>query len=425
MTDQRITRLFVVPALLFAAGGAFAQDGGDEAHQGHSHGDDPAVVAKQEAGDAKSRYGGTVDPDAKLSIEFGTDKHDFGRVRQGQVLEHTFKLESAGTSDLIIRQAKPTCGCTLSRVAVQGEDGSMGDYQMGSPIAPGRKVEITAGFDTKSKRNKTEVRINVYTNDPVGLIQLGLAANVEPFLTVTPQFLNLGELSEDATKTEIIDIRTTSGERIGLALEDSPKPKPDGVTVSLEAQDPDEKGKSSHWKAKVQVGPDLKEGPLGYGIVLKSDEPMAGSTPGPDGEIPTYVATANMNGRVLGAISCSPQYLSMGLVRPGQVVARSVRLTSNDPEFQLSDVAVEITGAKGADGAVQDFPHADSFEAVIRPVPGSNAVDVELNLNGLPEGSDGSFKGQMVIHTGHPTKDEMIVTFSGVCRAGLSRSKGE
>ena len=374
MTDQRITRLFVVPALLLA-GGALAQDGGGDAHKGHSHGEGSGVSAKQGGGhggddhvghnhgggdgggpdvvqDEKTRYGSTVDPDAKLSIEFGTDKHDFGRVRQGQVLEHTFQLESGGTSDLVIRQAKPTCGCTLSRVAVEGEDGAMADYQMGEPIPPGRKIEITAGFDTKSKRNKTDVRINVYTNDPVGLVQLGLSANVEPFLTVTPQFLNLGELAEDATKTEVIDIRTTSGESIALALDDSPKPKPEGLEVSLEPQSPDAEGKSSHWKATVQIGPGLKEGPLGYGIVLKSDEPMEGATPGPDGTIPTYVATASMNGRVLGAISCSPQYLSMGLVRPGQVVGRSVRLTSNDPEFQLDQVGVEITGAKNPDGTI-------------------------------------------------------------------------
>jgi hypothetical protein len=49
----------------------------------------------------------------------------------------------------------------------------------------------------------------------------------------------------------------------------------------------------------------------------------------------------------------------------------------------------------------------------------SNAIDVQLVLEGLPDGSDGSFRGVMVILTGHPTKPELAVRFSGVCRAGV------
>jgi hypothetical protein len=32
--------------------------------------------------------------------------HDFGKVKQGKVVEHTFKIKNEGASDLIIRSAK-------------------------------------------------------------------------------------------------------------------------------------------------------------------------------------------------------------------------------------------------------------------------------------------------------------------------------
>jgi hypothetical protein len=387
---------------------------------GHDHG---KQTIKETAGDLKGRYGGSVNPNAKLGIEFGTEKHNFGRVRQGQILNHVFTIESAGTEPLEIRQAKPTCGCTVGSVAVENDAGEMAAYKMGDPIPPGRKIAITGTMDTANKRNKADVRINVYTNDPVGLTQLGLSAIVEPFMTATPQFLNLGELAEDTTKVEYIDIRTTKGETVKLEFDTSrSKRKPQGVEVELEAQDPDASGASRFWRAKVTIGPGLKEGPVGYGFHVVSDEPVVGGKSKEDGSLPMYSVNATMNGRVLGVLSCSPQYLSMGLVKPSQVVSRTVRVTSNDPVFELDGVEVELRGAKGPDGQPLEFAWAEHFQTVLRPVAGKNAVEVELTLAGLPEGSDGSFKGQMVIHTGNETKPEMVVNFSGVCRAGLSRT---
>ena len=64
---------------------------------------------------------------------------------------------------------------------------------------------------------------------------------------------------------------------------------------------------------------------------------------------------------------------------------------------------------------------ADSFTTSVKPAAGmSNAVDVQLRLDGLPEGADGSFRGVMIIHTGHERKPQINVRFSGVCRAGVT-----
>jgi len=368
--------------------------------------------------------GGDKDPDARLSIEFGAEKHDFGPTRQGDILEHTFSLKSTGENPVRIRQTSPTCGCTVSKVVVDDGQGNFGPYKMGDEIPPGREVRIEAILDTAHKTNKTQVRINVYTNDPIGLTQLALTSNIEPFIKATPPFVNLGDIKEGEQKVQVIDIRTSRGEPVMLSEDTSnPIKLPPGMTVDLYPVGPHGDGRSSHWQAKVTVGPGANEGPIGYQIRLNSDFEMPEEkTATPQGPGPVivggtkfYKVSASVNGRVLGALSFTPQFLSMGLVRPGQRVKRNVKVISHDPDFDLSKATVELRPEAG-----QELAWKENFSTSLRPATGlSNAIDVQLVLEGLPDGSDGSFRGVMVILTGHPTKPELAVRFSGVCRAGV------
>jgi hypothetical protein len=368
--------------------------------------------------------GAQKDPDARLSIEFGAEKHDFGAARQGDILNHTFKLRSTGENPVRIRQASPTCGCTVSKVSIDDGMGNFGLYKMGDEIPSGREVQIEARLDTTHKTNKTQVRINVYTNDPIGLTQLALTSNIEPFIKAVPPFVNMGDIKEGEEKVQVIDIRTSRGEPVMLSDDTSnPIKLPPGMTVDLSPVGPHQDGRSSHWQAKVTVGEGANEGPIGYQIRLNSDFEMpeekahTPEVPGPVivGGTKFYKVSASVNGRVLGALSFTPQFLSMGLVRPGQVVKRNVKVISHDPSFDLSKATVELRPEAG-----QELAWKENFSTSLRPAVGlSNAIDVQLVLEGLPDGSDGSFRGVMVILTGHPTKPELAVRFSGVCRAGV------
>lgn len=134
---------------------------------------------------------------------------------------------------------------------------------------------------------------------------------------------------------------------------------------------------------------------------------------------PFPVDDAEDAGRVLtrdsemsGIISREPQFLSFGLVHPGTSVVRSVKLDSQDPQFDLSNVSVTLEGNDG-----KPLQWAEHFSTAIKPTLGKNAVEVELCLYGWPEGSDGSFSGVMVVKTGHPSKPQEVVGFVGACRA--------
>jgi hypothetical protein len=78
-----------------------------------------AVFAQKKAADV-----------AKLS----TDTYDFGKIKQSVPAVATFIVTNIGTEPLIIEQASPTCGCTIS------------DYTK-APIAPGKTGYIKATFN--------------------------------------------------------------------------------------------------------------------------------------------------------------------------------------------------------------------------------------------------------------------------------------
>lgn len=384
-------------------------------------------AGKQPAG----KYGAAPrpprNPNAQLEVQFGSEKHDFGRARQGDQLTHVFKMKSAGTEPLIITQASPTCGCTLGEVKVRKPGDEMAElYRFGDPIEAGADVELEATLDTGSKRNDTQVRIQVYSNDgKAPTTTLTLKASIQPFIVATPPYLQLGNIREGTEKVAKINFRTSNGEPILLSTDSTRKvPVPEGLTVSIDAVNPNAEGKSSQWAATFVIGAGAKEGPGGFMLRLNSDVELPQSkkakalTPEEEAKAAlkgakatVYTCDANISYNVIGALSMAPQYISLGLVRPGQAVVRSARLTSHESDFDLSGVKVELVGEGNA-----ELQWAEQFIASVKPVAGTNAVDIELRLSGLPESADGAFRGRVKITTGHPNKPEMFLRFSGVCR---------
>ena len=71
-----------------------------------------------------------ADDVAKLNVE----TYDLGKVKQNIPATATFVVTNIGKEDLLIDEAKPTCGCTIS------------DYTK-SPIAPGKTGVIHATYN--------------------------------------------------------------------------------------------------------------------------------------------------------------------------------------------------------------------------------------------------------------------------------------
>jgi len=381
-------------------------------HAGHSHaeGQGHGVASTPTSAPGAKATG----DQARLDVVQA--EHDFGMRIEGEVLLHTYDMKSSGPGDLIITTAKPTCGCTVTKLEVVGADGARTLYKFGDPIAPGTELKLEAQLDTKNKHNSASSKINIFCNDPRTTVTLGLSTRLDTYFNVSPNAIDFGEVSIADTLERTIEV---SGKKPGpfLLTQDARGPGPQGFRIELTPVDPTPEGKAERWTAKVTLGPDAREGPIGYPVSLHSDELVQGAAPGPDGSTPSYGVTVMVTARVRGLISFEPQYLSFGLVRPGQIVSRSIKVKSYDPEFAFSEPKVRLVGPNPAK---PDFAWTDSFSHVVRPAQDNKEFDVELTLDGLPETVDGSFQGRVVIETGHPTKPEVEVLFSGVCRPGVN-----
>ncbi len=71
-----------------------------------------------------------ADDIAKINVE----TFDFGKIKQNVPATATFVVTNIGTEPLLIDQANPTCGCTIS------------DYTK-TPIAPGKTGTIKATYN--------------------------------------------------------------------------------------------------------------------------------------------------------------------------------------------------------------------------------------------------------------------------------------
>lgn len=77
----------------------------------------------------------------------------FGKIKQGDKVEHTYVLSNSGKSDLVIRKVKASCGCT----AVQPEK---------KIISPGESVNIKTVFNSAGKMGNQNKTVTIITNDP-------------------------------------------------------------------------------------------------------------------------------------------------------------------------------------------------------------------------------------------------------------------
>ena len=73
---------------------------------------------------------------AAPKIEISPETKDAGTVAKGQMVEATFVVKNTGGSDLMISDARPSCGCTVA--------------SFDKIIKPGAEGKIQSSVDTKS-----------------------------------------------------------------------------------------------------------------------------------------------------------------------------------------------------------------------------------------------------------------------------------
>ena len=100
------------------------------------------------------------------SVQFDQMEVNWGKIKEGDIKEHTFTFTNTGSNDLIISNAKGSCGCTVP-------------YYPTEPIAPGAKGEIKVSFDSKGKSGVQQKQVTITANTDPSITTLNISSEVE------------------------------------------------------------------------------------------------------------------------------------------------------------------------------------------------------------------------------------------------------
>ncbi|AWM14777.1 DUF1573 domain-containing protein [Flavobacterium sp. NRK F10] len=98
-------------------------------------------------------------------VSFDKTEYDFGTINSGDVVETEFIVTNTGESDLVISDAKASCGCTVPVYPKQ-------------PVKPGESAPIKVSFNSSGKSGMQNKTVTLTTNTENGKETFAIKANV-------------------------------------------------------------------------------------------------------------------------------------------------------------------------------------------------------------------------------------------------------
>lgn len=122
----------------------------------------------------------TANPQSESSgpvpiFSFDKMEHDFGTIKQGEIVTYTFKFKNVGEGPLIIDNASASCGCTVPTWPKE-------------PIQPNGTGEITVQFDSNNKVGQQSKQVSISANTQPNITQLTIKSNIlDPAQSMGPK----------------------------------------------------------------------------------------------------------------------------------------------------------------------------------------------------------------------------------------------
>lgn len=110
---------------------------------------------------------GSMDTVNVAKFRFETEKYNFGKAKEGDIIYYTFNFENIGKVPLLIKDVRSTCGCTVPDWSEE-------------PIAPGEEGAISVKFDTTNKFSDQSKPIIITANTYPATTRVYLTGYVEP-----------------------------------------------------------------------------------------------------------------------------------------------------------------------------------------------------------------------------------------------------
>jgi len=112
---------------------------------------------------------GDVDVSQLPKFEFKEETHDFGKLAAGEKVSYTFKFKNVGKTDLVIADAKASCGCTVA------------DYPK-TPVKPGAESGIVVSFNSEGKKGIQNKTVTLVANTQPNTKVLTIKAEITEVL---------------------------------------------------------------------------------------------------------------------------------------------------------------------------------------------------------------------------------------------------
>ncbi len=147
-----------------------AEEARDEARESLTQTEGAAAASQVSSTPAAQPSSVAAESDAPVGpttvMKFEHMDYEFGTVKEGEKVSHTYKFTNTGDEPLIISSAKGSCGCTVPKWPSE-------------PIAPGATGVIDVVFDSKGKPGKQAKRVTVNANTVPAQTFLNISGTVE------------------------------------------------------------------------------------------------------------------------------------------------------------------------------------------------------------------------------------------------------
>ncbi|UYZ62163.1 DUF1573 domain-containing protein [Hymenobacter weizhouensis] len=100
-------------------------------------------------------------------MTFAKAEHDFGDIKPGEVVKHTFEFTNTGKSPLLIETATASCGCTTPNWTKE-------------PVQPGQKGTIEVQFDSHGKTGIQNKEVAIQANTQPSITKVTIKTNILP-----------------------------------------------------------------------------------------------------------------------------------------------------------------------------------------------------------------------------------------------------
>lgn len=246
-------------------------------------------------------------------IQFATPIYEFGRVKAGDPVKHTFVFTNTGNDTLVVSDVHPQCGCTAA-----------GEWTR--KVEPGKVGEIPIQFNSANFNGPVFKTVSVSCNDKQRpLVMLQLKGTVWKPIELQPPF-SIVNLTADATNGAAT-VKIINNMDQPLSLE-ALQPTNKAFSAELKATQP-----GKEFQLTIHVLPPLNPGSARGSITLKTS-----ATNTPTLEVPFWV-------HVQPALSIFPPQVMLTQPLPPKSPPAVITVQNNSTnKLTLSEPAINVAG---------------------------------------------------------------------------------